>query len=102
MILLALGIIKGLTGSLEGIDRLKAKLDRLLVAALKLVPVPEPEPQAAQLSECALESLVNLSQDMEAARKMLQLRVIGRLMDYLREGSCPHHRLMASFVLVAV
>ena len=62
MRLLALDIIKGLTASPEGIERLKAKMDALLPALLRLVPVPDPEPQASKASEESLICLVNLSQ----------------------------------------
>ena len=94
MRLMALDIIKGLTASPDGIDKLKAKVDKLLVFVLRLVPVPDPQPQAVQLSEGALISLVNLSQDTDCANKMVAAKTIGRVMDYLREGVCPHHRLM--------
>lgn len=94
MRLMALDIIKGLTASPDGIDKLKSKVDKLLVFILRLVPVPDPQPQAVQLSEGALASLVNLSQDPECANKMVAAKAIGRVMDYLREGTCPHHRLM--------
>lgn len=92
----ALDIIVGLTGSPEGIEQLKAKLEKLLVFALRLVPVPDPQPHAIQASEKTLTALVNLAQDRVSANKMLSMRVIGRLMDYMREGACPHFRLMVS------
>ena len=94
MVLGALDIIIGLTGSLEGIEELKNKLEKLLVFALRLVPVPDPEPHLLQASEKTLTALVNLAQDRIAAAKMLSMHVIGRLMDYMREGACPHYRLM--------
>ena len=92
----ALDIIVGLTGSPEGIEQLKAKLEKLLVFALRLVPVPDPQPHAIQASEKTLTALVNLAQDRVSANKMLSMRVIGRLMDYMREGACPHFRLIVS------
>ena len=94
VVLGALDIIVGLSGSSEGIGKLKTKLDRLLIFLMRLVPVPDPQPPAVQASEKALTSLVNLAQDRLAASKMLAVRVIGRLMDYLREGACPHPKLM--------
>ena len=90
----ALDIIIGLTGSPEGIEQLKIKLEKLLVFSLRLVPVTDPEPHALQASEKTLTALVNLAQDRVAVAKMHGMHVIGRLMDYMREKSCPHFRLM--------
>lgn len=61
---------------------------------LRLVPVQEPDEPSIKVSEHACMSLVNLSNDSEVAAKMLSMKVIGRVMDYIREGACPHHRLM--------
>ena len=62
IVLGALDIIVGLTGSPEGIEKLKGKLEKLLVFALRLVPVPDPKPQAVEASEKTLSALVNLAQ----------------------------------------
>ncbi len=59
----------------------------------------DPEPHSIAASKEALVSLVNMSQDSSAAEKMLAMKVVGRVMDYIREGSCPHPRLMASVFL---
>ncbi len=99
MKLMSLEIIRGLSGSPEGIEKLKTKIDKLLIFVLRLVPVLEPEDlklPELRVSEHALTSLVNLSTDPATSGKMHSMHVIGRLMDYIREGSCPHHRLMVS------
>lgn len=84
----AADIIQGLTGSAEGISKLKWQLAKLISALLRLVVGP------SELSSKALTSLVNLSQDQRVVDELLSSRVVGRAMDYLREGSCPHPRLL--------
>ncbi|KAG1679930.1 hypothetical protein FOA52_006994 [Chlamydomonas sp. UWO 241] len=93
--LVALDILTGLSDSPEGVAKLKTKLDKLLAFTLRLVPVPQPVAMAPQASEGALMLLVNLSHDAEAAAKMIESRVIARVMDYIKDGICPHPRLMA-------
>jgi hypothetical protein len=91
----ALGIILGLTGSHEGIDRLKKKLDKLITFLLRLIPVQETDEASKKISEDTLSSLVNLSNDPEVMKRMLASKTIARVMDYIREGSTPHHKLLA-------
>ena len=92
---MALGIILGLTGSHEGIDRLKKRMDKLLVFLLRLIPLQEVDEASKKISEDTLSSLVNLSNDPEIMKKMLDSKTIGRVMDYIREGSTPHHKLLS-------
>ncbi len=55
---MAADIVQGLTGSADGIDKLKGALDKQLLPNLfRLVPAAD-----ADLSRAALVSLVNLSQ----------------------------------------
>lgn len=86
--LAAVAIVEGLTGSVEGISTLRPKQDKLLPHLLRLVP----EPGVA--SQKALHSLVNLSQEPELVAKLLELKVVGRCMDYLKDGTCGHPRLL--------
>ncbi|GAX76264.1 hypothetical protein CEUSTIGMA_g3708.t1 [Chlamydomonas eustigma] len=98
ILLAALDIIKGLSGSPDGINQLKSRIEKLLVFLLRLVPVPDPDSDKIKASESSLTCLVNLAQEPEVVIHMLEKRVIGRLMDYLRDGLCPHHRLMAMLI----
>ncbi len=50
-------IVKGLTGSPEGIDQLKGQLSKLLLSLLRLVA-----DKSKAVAEAALTALVNLSQ----------------------------------------
>eukprot|EP00955_Chlamydomonas_euryale_P096788 365032-Chlamydomonas_euryale.AAC.10 len=92
--LTALEILAGLSGTPDGIGALKSRLDKLLVFAMRLVPVPAAAPGASEASAGALKVLVNLSQDDSAAARMVEQRAVARVMDYIREGACPHARLM--------
>lgn len=92
---MAMGIILGLTGSHEGIDRLKKKMEKLLASLLRLIPIQEADDVSRKMSENTLSSLVNLSNDPEIMKRMLDSRTIGRVMDFIREGSTPHHKLLS-------
>lgn len=85
---MAADIVQGLTGSPEGIDKLKGQMGALLTSLFRLVP------DSSDSSQPALTSLVNLSQDPAVARALLQLNVVARVMDYIREKTCPHTRLL--------
>lgn len=85
----ALDILLGLTGSPEGIDRLKTKLDKLLVFTMRLICDEQKE-----AAHKVLSVLVNLSQDPDVAAKMLKMNAIKRSMDYLKEGQCSQPRLL--------
>ena len=78
----ALGIVLGLTGSPEGLDRLKSLHSKLLPILLRLVT-----DQSARVQEQALGCLVNMVTEPAAVSSMLELNAVGRIMDYLREGS---------------
>ncbi|KAK9846461.1 hypothetical protein WJX81_004401 [Elliptochloris bilobata] len=86
---MALSLVVGLTGSPEGMEKLSGAPD-LLPALLRLVPDRD-----AEVSRNALTALVNISQGADAVSRLLELRAIHRLMDFLQEGACPHHDLLA-------
>jgi hypothetical protein len=50
----------------------------------------------------ALSGLVNLSQDDELRSKLVKIRAVSRIMEAIREKSCPHLRLLVGFVLFAL
>jgi hypothetical protein len=75
---------------LQGVARLSPVFDRLLSALLRLLCAPD---EAA--SEDAAGALVNLSsQDPNVVEALLKLNAVGRVMDYLKEGTCKHPRLL--------
>ncbi|EIE25556.1 ARM repeat-containing protein [Coccomyxa subellipsoidea C-169] len=77
----AIGLVEGLAGSLEGIEKLLMESDKLLPALLRLIGADK------DLSKGALTSLINLSQKEEAVAALVKLKVVGRIMDYLREDN---------------
>lgn len=88
---MAVDIVSGLCGSPEGIDRLKGVQVSLLGALLRLVP-----DQNTDISKAALTALVNLSQEPSISKSLLQFNVVGRVMEYIREKSCPHVEMLVS------
>jgi hypothetical protein len=95
----AVDIVSGLSGSPEGIDRLKGVQVSLLAALLRIVGTPDAEPA---VSRAALTALVNLSQDTALGKALLQLNTVGRVMEFVREKSCPHIDLLVRAGVVAV
>jgi hypothetical protein len=89
----AVDIVSGLSGSPEGIDRLKGVQVALLGALLRIVGTPDAEPA---VSRAALTALVNLSQDTALGKALLQFNTVGRVMEFVREKSCPHIDLLVS------
>jgi hypothetical protein len=85
----AVEIVEGLTANAEGIDKLKSVTDSLLPVLFRCTSGVDPA-----TSRKALAALVNLSQDPAVAEKLLSLNVVGRVMDYIRERTCPHIDLM--------
>jgi hypothetical protein len=90
----AVDIVSGLSGSPEGIDRLKGVQVALLGALLRIVGTPDAEPA---VSRAALTALVNLSQDTALGKALLQFNTVGRVMEFVREKSCPHIDLLVGF-----
>jgi len=89
----AVGIITGLTAAADGREQLQPVQAPLIVALLRLAPSTD-----TSLSKSALTSLVNLAQDERWAAVLLQQNVVGRVMEFIREKSCPHMDLMVSYV----
>ncbi|WIA33946.1 hypothetical protein OEZ86_007041 [Tetradesmus obliquus] len=87
----AVDIVSGLSGSPEGIDRLKAVQVALLGALLRIVGTPDAD---SAVSKAALTALVNLSQDAALGKALLQFNTVGRVMEFVREKSCPHIELL--------
>jgi hypothetical protein len=87
----AADIVSGLSGSPEGIDRLKGVQVALLGALLRIVGTPDADPA---VSKAALTALVNLSQDTALGKALLQFNTVGRVMEFVREKSCPHIELL--------
>eukprot|EP00882_Tetradesmus_deserticola_P022423 GHRQ01024328.1.p1 GENE.GHRQ01024328.1~~GHRQ01024328.1.p1 ORF type:complete len:159 (+),score=57.13 GHRQ01024328.1:242-718(+) len=87
----AVDIVSGLSGSPEGINRLKGVQAALLGALLRIVGTPDADPA---VSKAALAALVNLSQDAALGKVLLQLNTVGRVMEFVREKSCPHINLL--------
>jgi hypothetical protein len=98
----AAGIVVGLTGGPDGIDRLKQRLPALLPALFRLLPAGSSggggnnssSANTPATSAAALSALVNLSQDTAAADALLRLGAVSRAMEALRERSTPHVRLL--------
>jgi hypothetical protein len=84
----ALDIVQGLTGSPDGIDKLKTHIAKLLGNLLRLAN------DSTETSKPALTCLVNLSQDIDMSRKLLEVKIVPRVMDYIRERTCPHPELL--------
>lgn len=80
----AVELVQGLTGSPEGIAQLASRNDVLLPPLFRLVGSGQPA-----ISRPALSSLVNLSQEPAAQKKLLDLNAPARCMDYLKENTCP-------------
>jgi hypothetical protein len=63
----------------------------LLGALLRIVGSPDAD---AAVSKAALTALVNLSQDTALGKALLQFNTVGRVMEFVREKSCPHIELL--------
>lgn len=81
----------GLTGSQEGINQLKDVQVHLLGALLRLVP-----DQSTDVSKAALTALVNMSQVPDISKNLQQFNVVSRIMEYIRDKSCPHIELLVN------
>jgi len=86
---LAVDIVKGLTGSSDGLVKLQSKATTLLPLLLRLT-----NDDSRDVSEGSCAALVNLSQDKDIVRKLLQFGVVDRVNDYIRENSCQHLGLL--------
>lgn len=84
-------LILGLTGSPEGLDRLKAKTNKLLVFTLRLLGETD-----EGVSKTVLSALVNMAHDKDLSQALVKQNVVNRCMDYLKERTCKHPRLLVS------
>ncbi|KAK9826935.1 hypothetical protein WJX74_000656 [Apatococcus lobatus] len=82
-------IIEGLTGSPEGLQQLNSVSGSLLPALLRRLS------DDTAVSQAVLTALVNLSQDERVVTKLVELSVVGRCVDYLKDGSSQHLGLLA-------
>lgn len=85
----AADFVSGLTASPDGVARLRAGGVRLLGGLLRLVPDDD-----AGVSRTALSALINLSQDEGLATDLRRFNVVGRVMEHIRDRSCPHIELL--------
>ncbi|KAJ9528470.1 hypothetical protein QJQ45_020358 [Haematococcus lacustris] len=85
----AVEILEGLAGSAEGAHRLKSNCSAVLSTLLRCLCDEDQTVARGVLSAC-----VNLSQDPTFTQQMLQMRVISRAMDMLKENNCQHPQLL--------
>lgn len=84
----AADIVAGLTASPDGIEKLKAVQRPLIIKLWRAVGL------GGESSRKALVSLVNLSHDPAVADQLLDLGAVNRVMELIRENSCPHADLL--------
>ncbi len=81
-------IIAGLTANAEGVDKLKALQRTLVVKLFRSAGL------GGDAARKALVALVNLSHDPAVVNVLLDLGVVNRVMDFIREGTVPHVDLL--------
>ena len=79
----AIGLVEGLSGSLEGIENLLRESDKLLPALLKLIGADK------DLSKGALTSLINISQVQSSTSVEVLAKIFDRL-DFFDRGISSH------------
>ncbi|CAJ2645305.1 protein HGH1 homolog isoform X2 [Trifolium pratense] len=88
----AVDIVRGLTGSDEGLHSLANQAKALIPALSGLLTAPK-------VSEAAAEALVNLSQNSNLAEEMVQLRLVETTMDVLYKPGCCVTRLLVMLLV---
>lgn len=83
-------IVAGLTANAEGIERLKSQQKPLVVKLFRSVGL------GGDAARKALVSLVNLSHDPAVVEMLLDLNVVNRVMEFIRDGAMPHVDLLVS------
>ncbi|XP_057416494.1 uncharacterized protein LOC130711096 isoform X2 [Lotus japonicus] len=78
----AVDIVRGLTGSDDGLHSLANHANTLIPALSRLLTALK------EVSEAAAEALVNLSQNLNLAAEMVQMRLIDTAMDVLYKPDC--------------
>lgn len=89
----AVDIVRGLTGSEEGIHSLANQSKNLISALSRLLTAPK------EVSEAAAEALVNLSQNSNLAEEMVKLKLVERTMDVLYKPECCVTRLLVMLLV---
>ncbi|GLC41216.1 hypothetical protein PLESTB_001526000 [Pleodorina starrii] len=85
-------IVAGLTANAEGIEKLKALQRPLVVKLFRSVGL------GGDPARKALVALVNLSQDPAVVEMLLDLNVVNRVMEFIRDGAVPHVDLLTSLL----
>ncbi|KAK7348731.1 hypothetical protein VNO80_23375 [Phaseolus coccineus] len=89
----AVDIVRGLTGSVEGLQSLANYSNALLPALSRLLTLPK------EVSEAAAEALVNLSQNSSLAEAMVQLGLVKTTMDVLYKPECGIAQLLVMLLV---
>ncbi|ESW25597.1 hypothetical protein PHAVU_003G049600 [Phaseolus vulgaris] len=89
----AVDIVRGLTGSAEGLQSLANYSNALLPALSRLLTLPK------EVSEAAAEALVNLSQNSSLAEAMVQLGLVKTTMDVLYKPECVIAQLLVMLLV---
>ncbi|WJX88064.1 hypothetical protein P8452_70186 [Trifolium repens] len=89
----AVDIVRGLTGSEEGLHSLANQAKALIPALSRLLTAPK------EVSEAAAEALVNLSQNSNLAEEMVQLRLVETTMGVLYKPECCVTRLLVMLLV---
>ncbi|EFJ52357.1 hypothetical protein VOLCADRAFT_103022 [Volvox carteri f. nagariensis] len=85
-------IVAGLTANAEGIERLKTLQRPLVIKLFRSVGM------GGDAARKALVALVNLSHDPAVVELLLDLNVMNRVMEFIREGAIPHVDLLTSLL----
>ncbi|XP_014510634.1 protein HGH1 homolog [Vigna radiata var. radiata] len=89
----AVDIVRGLTGSVEGLQSLANYSNSLLPALSRLITLPK------EVSEAAAEALVNLSQNSSLAEAMVRLGLVKTTMDVLYKPECGIAQLLVMLLV---
>ncbi|RZB99533.1 Protein HGH1-like [Glycine soja] len=89
----AVDIVRGLTGSMEGLQSLANYSNALLPALSRLLTLPK------EVSEAAAEALVNLSQNSSLAEAMVGIGLVKTTMDVLYKPECSIARLLVMLLV---
>lgn len=89
----AVDIVRGLTGSAEGLHSLANYSNTLLPSLSRLLTLPK------EVSEAAAEALVNLSQNSSLAEAMVRMGLVKTTMDVLYKPDCGIARLLVMLLV---
>ncbi|XP_020236767.1 protein HGH1 homolog isoform X1 [Cajanus cajan] len=91
----AVDIVRGLTGSVEGLQSLADYPNTLLPSLSRLLALPK----EVGVSEAAAEALVNLSQNASLAEAMVRAGLVETAMDVLYKPQCGIGRLLVMLLV---